>query len=843
MNLEMVRVRTLVAALTACMMLAVASAAAAATPSLQRVGRAPALPLGSALLGVLPDATTMHVTVAIKPRDPAGLAQLAQSVATVGSPGFRHFLTPAAFARRFGASAATLTAVENSLRASGLTPGAVSANRLSIAVTATAGALSRAFDVVLSRIREPGGLTAVVNSLPPAVATAIAPAVQAVVGLDDLGAVRPLDVRPTRTAAHATARVAPHVATGGPQPCAAASGAAPGQDAYTADEIASAYDFSGLYTAGDLGQGTTIGIYELEPDDNNDIAAFQSCYGTSAPVSYVPVDGGAGSGAGSGEAALDIEQVVGLAPKANVIVYQGPNSNSNGPGAGPYDVFATMINDDRAQVITTSWGQCEALEGSADAHAEETLFEQAAAQGQTIVSAAGDDGSEDCDVPGGIPNTTLAVDDPGSDPFVTSVGGTSLTQLGPPPVESVWNNGGGLTGLLGAAPGAGGGGVSSIWPMPSYQAGAAAALGVIGDGSSTSACGAAEGYCREVPDVAADADPDFGYLIYYNGAGSERDAPVGWQGTGGTSGAAPVWGALVALADASKGCAGAPVGFANPALYRAADSDYAATFRDITTGNNDYTGSHGGLYPAKSGYDMATGLGSPDAAPLASELCSDSLRVTNPGPLSSSVRAIVRYQLQAHDAAGSALGYGATGLPTGLRLNSTTGVVTGTPRRAGNYTVRLTVSDSDTDVQAASFTWVIAAAPALSNVSLRAVGVRRPVLALKLAAARGGPAFTQVAVTLPAGLRLAGRPRALTLTGVGGKRLRYSAAVRGATLTLTLPVASTQASLTLRYAAISTTNAFSSAVRRGRRSKLTLRVRATDPSGVSVLSTVLRPRS
>jgi subtilase family serine protease len=843
MSLEMVRVRTLVAALVACAVLAAASTAAAATPSLLRLGRAPALPLGSELLGVLPLATTMHVTVVLKPRDPAALAQFARSVSTVSSPDYRHFLTPAAFARRFGASAATLTAVENSLRASGLTPGAVAANRLSVAVTATAGALSRAFDVALSRIREPGGLVAVVNSLAPAVAATIAPAVQAVVGLDDLGALHPLDLRPTRTTAHDGARAEPHVVTGGPQPCAAASGAAPGQDAYTADEIASAYDFSGLYTAGDEGQGTTIGIYELEPDDTNDIAAFQTCYGTSTPVSYVAVDGGAGGGAGSGEAALDIEQVIGLAPKANVIVYQGPNSDSNGPGAGPYDVFATMINDDRAQVITNSWGQCEALEGSTDAHAEETLFEQAAAQGQTVISAAGDDGSEDCDAPGGVPNTTLAVDDPGSDPFVTDVGGTSLTQLGPPPVESVWNNGGGLIGLIGAGPGAGGGGVSSFWPMPSYQSGAAASLGVVGVGSSTTACGTTGGYCREVPDVSADADPDFGYLIYYNGAGSAKGAPVGWQGTGGTSGAAPVWGALVALADASKACSGAPVGFANPALYRAADSDYAAAFHDITTGTNDYTGSHDGLYLAKPGYDMATGLGSPDAAPLASALCTDSLRVTNPGTLSSSVRSTVRYQLHASDAAGSGLGYDATGLPTGLTLNSGTGVVTGTPRRAGSYTVRLIVSDADTDVQAASFTWVIAAAPSLSKLSLRSVGARRPVLALKLAAARGGPAFTQLAVTLPAGLRLAARPRALTLAGVAGKRLRYSAAVHGATLTLTLPVASTQASLTLRYAAISATGALSATVRGGRHPKLTLRVRAVEPLGASALSTVLRPRS
>ena len=100
-----------------------------------------------------------------------------------------------------------------------------------------------------------------------------------------------------------------------------------------ADQIASAYGFPALYRAGDQGAGQTVALYELEPNLTSDIAAYQACYGTGASVSYVPVDGGVGSGAGTGEAALDIENVIGLAPRANVIVYQGPNSNS-GSGSG-----------------------------------------------------------------------------------------------------------------------------------------------------------------------------------------------------------------------------------------------------------------------------------------------------------------------------------------------------------------------------------------------------------------------------------------------------------------------------------------------------------------------------
>ena len=111
------------------------------------------------------------------------------------------------------------------------------------------------------------------------------------------------------------------------------------QSAYTAPEIASAYGFDGLFDAGDEGQGVTIAVYELESDDPADLAAYRSCYGTDTTIRYVEVDGGPEptTGPGSGEAALDIEQLIGLAPRARLLVYQGPNSNADSPGSGPYD--------------------------------------------------------------------------------------------------------------------------------------------------------------------------------------------------------------------------------------------------------------------------------------------------------------------------------------------------------------------------------------------------------------------------------------------------------------------------------------------------------------------------
>src|SRR5581483_11910365 len=202
------------------------------------------------------------------------------------------------------------------------------------------------------------------------------------------------------------------------------------------------------------------------------------------------------------------------------------------------------------------------------------------------------------------------VDDPASQPFVTGVGGTRVNALGPRPSETVWNDG--------VATGASGGGISTFWKMPDYQTEAPSSLHVINGGSSGSPCGASSGDCREVPDVSADASPSTGYVIYWNGSGSAGlGAPQGWQVVGGTSGAAPAWAALIALTNASGTCAGTPIGFANPALYNAAGSAYAADFNDVTSGNNDMTGINGGQFAAAPGYDMATGLGTPNGAALA----------------------------------------------------------------------------------------------------------------------------------------------------------------------------------------------------------------------------------
>ncbi|MGI8711980.1 MAG: putative Ig domain-containing protein, partial [Solirubrobacteraceae bacterium] len=584
----------------------------------------------------------------------------------------------------------------------------------------------------------------------PALSARAAADVQAFAGLDTTAAPRPLRARASWSPAR-SARPRPHVVTGGPRACAQAQASAPRQYAYTIDEIASAYGFSGLYGIGDQGAGSTIALYELEPNDPADIAAYQSCYGTHASVVYTSVDGGAGRGAGSGEAALDIENTIGLAPASHLLVYQGPNANSGAPGSGPYDIFSAIVNQDRASVVSVSWGECENALGPSDASAENTLFEQAAVQGQSIVSAAGDSGAQDCDVPGAAPDTRPAVDDPAGQPFVTGVGGTSLTALGPPPVESVWDNAGTPTGGVLSA-GAGGGGLSAFWSMPAAQTDAAAALGVRQVARAVGACHRSGGSCRAVPDVAADADPNTGYQIYWNGSDSVPGEPAGWQGIGGTSGAAPVWAALLALADSSPACAGSAIGYAGPALYRAASADYATDFHDVTLGENDFTATNGGQFAAVPGYDLASGLGSPNAAALTSSLCASTVRLPMLPARLSAAQASVSLRLLAGDVAGETISYTAKGLPAGLRLDSASGIVTGRPTRQGQFQVRILARDGAGSSAAGSFAWTIGGAAGLAGVSLS--GGASPQLTFSVVAARNSPAIRTVEIAAPTGLAL-----------------------------------------------------------------------------------------
>jgi len=583
-------------------------AGAAATSALSLLGSSasPLVPEHSSALGALAPATDIHLDVTLKLPDPSAVTTFIASLSERHSPDFQHFLRPGQFGQLFGPPLSQVAAVEAVLRADGLRPGPVSRNRLSIPVTATASAIDRAFHVNLVRYRLPSGRKAFTTLSAPSISASVAADVEGIVGLSDL-------VQPTSLALHWTkvrgkdplAGLAVQAAGSGPTPCAAATTVAQNYGSFTANQFATYYHMTPLYAQGDFGQGVHIALVELEDDSPTDIAAYQSCYGTHTVVNYIPVDGGTSPDhtygrSGTGEAALDIEDVIGIAPEATIDVYQGPQDADT---SQILDVYSAILNADTDPVVSTGWGGCEPDADPALLSAEHDLFSQAATQGQVVFAAAGDTGSTDCyGDPSSANGSQLAVDDPASQPYVVGVGGTSIV-IGSD-TETAWNDSGGVNG-------AGGGGVSREWCMPAYQYQPDIA-GLISSDSlaAPTACGTKRPYMREVPDVSADADPVTGYVTFWDGA---------WQGgEAGTSASTPLWAAAAVLIDSSPYCSeydsSDATGTLSTTLYAIADSDYyLSAFFDVTRGKNAYAPSSytGSLYPATKGYDMATGLGTP----------------------------------------------------------------------------------------------------------------------------------------------------------------------------------------------------------------------------------------
>jgi hypothetical protein len=642
-----------------------------------------ALPLGSAVLGPAESQQPATADVVLQPGDPAALQSFAAAVSTPGSPSYRDYLSTAAFRQDFGPRPQTVTAVRVWLAGSGLAVGATSANGMIVPVSGTVGRLEQVFAVPLVRARLPGGRVARAVTGDPEVPASLAPAVEGVVGLSTVVeahpqlATDPLAPHPTTVSGAVglssgspapsaqTTTPGPHV---GPSACPTAAAAASAYNGWTADSLASAYGLSNLYGAGRVGAGQQVGIFELAPYVPSDIATYQACFGTSATVTNVNVDDGP-SGGLIDEADLDIETVAGLAPSAAISVFSGPNTEQ-----GALDTYAQMVDDDSIRVLSTSWGVCESELDPAGRAAEELIFEQAVAQGQTVLAASGDSGSSDCYDPAGTPpdnNESLAVDDPSDQPDVTGVGGTSLSSFTPDdPVESTWNSDGGASG----------GGNSTVFAAPSWQQIPAAQNPYTSDG-----CGPGHNVqCREVPDVAASADPSHGSIVYVGGT---------WRPLGGTSGAAPLWAALTA--DSNQGCA-TGAGFLNTKLYPAGAGG-SSPFHDVTSGNNNLFGHP--QYPATTGYDLATGWGSPNAPDLLGVLTGAAAgcpSITNVDPSAGPAHGGTRVVIT-----GSGFGSGAPvvsfgGVDAAVLSHSPTAITVTTPDVATGRTVSVTVTTTGT---------------------------------------------------------------------------------------------------------------------------------------------------
>jgi kumamolisin len=339
--------------------------------------------------------------------------------------------------------------------------------------------------------------------------------------------------------------------------------------------VAEAYNFPRNLT----GAGQCIAMIELGGGyRESDLGSYFQSIGLKAPaVAAIGVDGGSNNPAdtsgANGEVALDIEVAGAVASGAKIAVYFAPNTD-----AGFLDALTTAVHDRTNQpaVVSISWGGPESGWSQQALQAFDDACRSAASLGVTVCAASGDSGSSD----GGSGDN---VDFPASSPHVLACGGTALKAAGARrQSETVWNDqaqGGGATG----------GGVSTAFPVPAWQQGLSGLPAAKGGGG------------RGVPDVAGDASPETGYQVFFDGQS---------QVLGGTSAVAPLWAALLALANQqlAEARAGRRVGLAQPALYKAGNA-----FFDVTEGSN-------GDFSAGPGWDPCTGLGSPDGAAVIAAL-------------------------------------------------------------------------------------------------------------------------------------------------------------------------------------------------------------------------------
>ena len=536
-------------------------------------------------------AQPVAVDVVLAPSDPSGLAALVSAVQDPASPSYHHWLTPAQFAARFAPSPAEVRSVTSWLAARGL-----AAHRTSVfalAARADAVTVGRGLGVTLERYRTGAGAQGFVAGGAPLVPSGLQGTISSILGLDTLPAFRPDHTRaapPHRVRAAVLPAGTASTALALPTACPQATSDANSYGGWTFSGLGRAYGVDSLLTAGLNGSGQTIAFYELSPHSASDVSTYDTCFGLTNPLATVTVDsGGTVDPNGTAEADLDIEQASTQAPGAALLSYEGPNS-----GTGPYDVWNRIVNEDRARVISTSWDVCEPDAYSwGEFSSFGPLFAQAVTQGQTILAASGDSGSEGCFQGNG--STTLETSYPSTDPNVTAVGGTDLTGTGP---ETVWNDCAGTGSSICASNNGGqdggGGGLSRYEPLATGQP-------VVATWPSAQPC---KSSCREVPDISANAGI----------AMAEYDTGGWWAGLG-TSFSAPFLAGVVA--DRNTGCAGGSTGNLNRVLYgvRSAGSS-AAAFNDVTSGNNDMTQTNGGAYAAGPGFDLASGLGSPVATGL-----------------------------------------------------------------------------------------------------------------------------------------------------------------------------------------------------------------------------------
>ena len=375
---------------------------------------------------------------------------------------------------------------------------------------------------------------------------------------------------------------------------------------YTPHSLRVAYGIDSLFQQGFNGKGQTVVVIDSfgSPTLQQDVDVFDQQFGLPpitvqviSPLNEPPYDPRNDRPGWAGETTLDVEMIHAIAPDAGIVVLTSPVAETEGTIGLPefLQLEEYAVNHHLGNIISQSWGASEVTlkdsAGQQEIKQWDTFFHQTTTQeGITFFTGSGDNGATDyADQTGKTLSPTPTTSFPADDPWVTSVGGTSLRHNGTSILESAWNS----------STGASGGGFSTFFATPSYQQKLPFAV-------RTQLANR-----RGVPDVAADADPATGMAIYVNGL---------WDQGGGTSAGAPLWAALMAIANQM---AGHPLGFINPALYKLAmSSKYTQDFRDITVGNNSVDDGLVNVvgYDAVQGWDPVTGWGSPIADKLLPDL-------------------------------------------------------------------------------------------------------------------------------------------------------------------------------------------------------------------------------
>jgi kumamolisin len=468
----------------------------------------------------------------------------------------RKILSREEFESQHSADPASIALVESFASEHGLTVKETSAARRTVILSGTVAEMNKAFGVELKKYKhaagEYRGRTGAVHL--PADLHAV---VEGVFGLDNRPQAKPhFRRRRERAGAHAQAQGV----------------------SYTPIQVATLYDFPTNVN----GSGECIALIELGGGFNQtDLNNYwnQLNLSTAPRVTAVSVGNSSNDPTGDpsgpdGEVMLDIEVAGAIAPGAKIVAYFAENTD-----AGFLNAITTAVHDstNNPSVISISWGGPESSWTQQAMTSMDEAFQAAASMGISVCVAAGDDGSTD-----GVNDGLNHVDFPASSPNVLACGGTRLIGSGTTiSSETVWNE-------LKSNEGATGGGISVVFPLPSYQSSA----GVPPSANPGGKVG------RGVPDVAGDADPTTGYVTLVDGQSGV---------IGGTSAVAPLWAGLIALINESIG---KPVGFLNPLLYQANEM---ADFHEVTSGSN-------GAYSAHAGWNACTGLGSPKGLEIAETL-------------------------------------------------------------------------------------------------------------------------------------------------------------------------------------------------------------------------------